>query len=71
MSCGLQDSLLDTNRTFKAFLEEKGVTLTYEETEGTHSWDFWNDQIQKVLAWLPLDEAKEGLHSGNVSAGSK
>ena len=71
MACGLQDNLLDANRRFKAFLEEKGVILTYEETAGSHNWDFWNDQIQKVLAWLPLDEASEGLNSGNVSVSEK
>ena len=68
MACGLQDSLLDANRSFKTFLEEKGVPVFYEELDGNHNWDFWNDQIQKVLAWLPLDEAAEGLNSGNVSA---
>ena len=71
MACGLQDSLLDANRSFKAFLEEKGVSVTYEELDGSHNWDFWNAQIQKVLSWLPLDEASEGLNSGNVSAGRK
>lgn len=67
MACGLQDSLLLANRSFRDFLLEQGAQLTYEETEGEHNWDFWNDQIQKVLAWLPLDEAREGLNSGNVT----
>lgn len=71
MACGLQDRLLIPNRSFRDFLLEQGVQLTYEETDGEHNWDFWNDQIQKVLAWLPLDEAREGLNSGNVSAGKK
>lgn len=68
MACGLQDRLLGSNRSFRDCLEESGIDLTYEETEGNHNWDFWNDQIQKVLEWLPLDEAREGLNSGNVSA---
>lgn len=71
MACGLQDSLLAANRSFKAFLEERGVSVTYEETVGEHNWDFWNDQIRKVLVWLPLEEASEGLNSGNVSPAEK
>lgn len=67
MSCGLQDSLLEPNRTLKEHFLKSGIDLTYEETEGNHNWDFWNDQIQKVLAWLPLEESREGLNSGNVS----
>lgn len=66
ISCGLQDSLLDANRTLKAHFLDNGMDLTYEETTGMHNWDFWNDQIQKVLNWLPLEESSEGLNSGNV-----
>jgi len=66
MACGLQDHLLEPNRTLKTYFEENDLDLTYEEQDGGHNWDFWNDQIQKVLAWLPLDEATEGLNSGNV-----
>ncbi len=66
MSCGLQDSLLYANRTLKAHFLENGIDLTYEEAPGSHNWDFWNDQIQKVLHWLPLEENTQGLNSGNV-----
>ena len=67
MSCGLQDRLLEPNRRLKDHFLENGIDLTYEETDGDHNRDFWNDQIQKVLSWLPLEEAREGLSSGNVS----
>lgn len=67
MSCGLQDGLLEASRSFRVYLQENGVEPVYEETDGHHDWDFWNDQIQKVLDWLPLDDAKQGLNSGNVS----
>ena len=66
MACGLQDNLLSANRSFRDCLLANGAELTYEETEGEHNWDFWNDQIQKVLNWLPLEESSEGLNSGNV-----
>lgn len=67
LSCGLQDHLLEANRTLKEFFAENGLDITYREAEGDHNWDFWNQQIQEVLAWLPLEESSEGLHSGNVS----
>ncbi len=68
MSCGLQDRLLIPNRLLRDYLLESGIDLTYQETDGKHNWNFWNEQLQKVLQWLPLDDACEGLNSGNVSA---
>ena len=67
MSCGLQDNLLDSNRSLRDYFLEKNLSLTYQETEGKHNWDFWFDQIQSVLNWLPLSAPQLGLGSGNVS----
>lgn len=67
MSCGLQDSLLESNRALRSFFLEKGVDVTYLEKPGQHNWDFWDDQIRELLRWLPLEEATAGLSSGNVS----
>lgn len=67
LSCGLQDQLLPSNRSLKTFLIENGMDVHYEETEGEHNWEFWNQQIQKVLSWLPLEESTQGLNSGNVN----
>ena len=66
MSCGLQDSLLEPNRTLRDYFVEKGVELTYLEKDGDHNWDFWNDQIRHILDWLPLDRGQAGLSSGNI-----
>ena len=66
MSCGLQDSLLESNRTLRDYFVEKGVELTYLEKDGDHNWDFWNDQIRHILDWLPLDKGQAGLSSGNI-----
>ena len=67
MSCGLQDDLLDANRQLRDFFLENGMDLTYLEAEGRHDWDFWNAQILQVLDWLPLEDSREGLSSGNVT----
>ena len=66
MACGLEDFLLETNRDYHAFLEENGVDVSYEEGPGSHEWDFWDRYILKLLSWLPLETATEGVSSGNV-----
>jgi len=57
IACGEDDFLLESNRSFKAFLEEKGFDCTYVEAPGTHSWDFWDEHIKKGLDWLHETEA--------------
>ena len=44
------------NRTaaIKGLAEKLGLKLTYEEGPGEHEWGYWDRQIQRVLAWLPL-----------------
>lgn len=69
MCCGTEDRLLTANRSLRDHLLAEGVELTYEESEGNHNWDFWNEYIRKILNWLPLGEATAGLNSGNVQAG--
>ena len=52
VACGLQDELLDANRSIARALKEAGADVTYEEGEGRHDWDFWDEYIQHVLKWL-------------------
>jgi len=69
MSCGLQDSLLESNRSLRDCFLENGVDVTYREYNGKHDWDFWNREIRDILDWLPLLPPNAGLSSGNVHAG--
>jgi len=55
--CGTEDFLYRQNQSFKARAESLGLPLTYTESPGGHSWDHWDQQIQNVLAWLPLRPA--------------
>ncbi len=57
MSCGTDDFLYGDNLRMKAHLEALGFDLAYTERAGTHEWGFWDVEIQKVLAWLPLKKA--------------
>ncbi len=50
--CGTEDHLLASNRNFHALLGELGVAHTYEESEGDHSWPWWDMHIQDALRCL-------------------
>lgn len=55
MACGTEDFLYDINVDFyKAFGAKLGIR--YEEGPGAHTWAFWDEYIQRVLAWLPLSQ---------------
>ena len=66
MACGLDDGLLEVNRTYRDLFKEKGFDITYYEGPGAHEWDFWDREIKKVLDWLPLDKANQGATSGSI-----
>ena len=52
--CGTEDFLYEDNLRFKEFANSLGLALTYEEGPGEHEWGYWDQQIQRVLAWLPI-----------------
>ena len=68
LSCGTEDGLFAVNQSYRDMFREKGFDLTWFEGPGTHSWDFWDQEIKKVLDWLPLGETSRGVTSGSVDA---
>ncbi len=66
LCCGTEDFLLQANRDYRDFLQEEQIDFTYEEGTGSHDWDFWDTYIKRVLDWLPLENAAQGISSGNV-----
>jgi putative tributyrin esterase len=52
--CGTDDFLYADNLRFRDFIRPLGFDYTYDETPGDHNWKYWDAEIQKVLAWLPL-----------------
>lgn len=56
MACGTEDDLFEANVAFRDFMQERGIAVTWDEGEFGHEWDFWDQQIKKVLDWLPLEE---------------
>lgn len=66
MAVGKSDGLLGVNRRFLGEIRSLGYTVTYEEGEGAHEWDFWGRYIQKAIDWLPLSASGQGVTSGSV-----
>lgn len=50
--CGTEDTLIEDNRRFHALLEELDVEHCYEESEGDHSWEWWDIHIRGALRFL-------------------
>ncbi len=54
--CGTEDSLIGHSRDFHATLERLGAIHRYEEGEGAHTWDRWDEHIKTALAYLLEEE---------------
>ncbi|MHC5228966.1 alpha/beta hydrolase [Enterococcus sp. LJL99] len=50
--CGTEDFLYEDNQTFKKKATDALANFTYEEGPGGHTWEFWNQEIQRVLAFF-------------------
>ena len=58
VACGTADFLFGSNEDFiRRFGEKFSIHYTTEEG-AAHTWDFWDRQIEKVLAWLNVPEAE-------------
>ena len=68
MACGMEDWLLEYNRSYSSFLKEQRVSLTYKEHVGGHEWDFWDWAMKQFLDWWIPEDAGQGVSSGNVKS---
>ena len=53
--CGTEDRLIEENRNFHAHLEQLGIPHEYRESEGNHSWGWWDLHIQNALRFFLKD----------------
>ncbi len=53
--CGTEDFLYKDNITFRDYIKNTSLSLTYEEEPGTHEWGYWDRKIQRVIEWLPIN----------------
>lgn len=49
MWCGTDDSLVTINRDYSAHLSALGIAHCYEESEGDHSWKWWDLHTKNAL----------------------
>jgi S-formylglutathione hydrolase FrmB len=49
LDCGTEDLLLSNNRDFAALLVEHKIPHEYRQLPGTHSWPYWDRQVQEVF----------------------
>lgn len=57
--CGTEDFLYEGNLRYRNHIQSLQFDLTYEEGPGEHEWGYWDQQIQRVLAWLPVQSLEE------------
>jgi len=54
LSCGTEDILITPTRELHECLTKYDVSHKYVELPGGHTWDFINEDMLRVLDWLPL-----------------
>lgn len=52
MGVGTEDGLYAGNAALRDHLLSLGYDLTWRDSAGNHNWDFWDEYIQHVLAWM-------------------
>ena len=58
LSCGTEDRQVTYARLYRDLMQDVGFDVTYYEGPGMHNWDFWNQELEKALDWLPLGTEK-------------
>jgi putative tributyrin esterase len=49
LTCGDQEGLLPTNRSFAKLLEERGFKYEFHVVPGAHSWNQWNARLDELF----------------------
>jgi putative tributyrin esterase len=52
MACGSEDFLVAENREFHEYLLRQRIEHRYEEGVGVHDFKFWDEYIERALAWI-------------------
>ena len=53
--CGEQDFLYEANNLAVKNLKKLGFDVAYSHSAGTHEWYYWEKQLERFLATLPID----------------
>ena len=49
--CGTEDALVEVGRAFRDKLESVGADVCYSESEGNHSFKYWDMHIERALKY--------------------
>lgn len=52
MATGTKDFLYENAQPLRQKLMQNGYDFTYTEAPTDHNWNYWDEQIQKVLKWM-------------------
>ena len=67
-----EDFLISNSRDFSALLIEKKIPHEFRELPGTHSWPYWDRQVQEILKLAaqklaaPADDSKQKAKGAGV-----
>lgn len=50
--CGVEDELIDANRTLHQQLTDAGIGHEYAEHPGGHEWPYWAEHVQETLRFF-------------------
>jgi putative tributyrin esterase len=50
--CGIDDPLIEYNRTLHTALTSHQIPHLYEEYEGGHTWGYWQEHIEQTLVFF-------------------
>lgn len=51
-ACGTEDFLIENARLTAGWFKNTVYDYSYHEAPGAHTWEFWDEWIQKYLEWL-------------------
>jgi S-formylglutathione hydrolase FrmB len=49
---GKSDFLYKSNRRIHELMVKRNADLVYEEGQGAHDWEFWDEYVKHILDWL-------------------
>lgn len=52
MACGMEDGLFETNVAMRNLLIKYDFDVTWEQGPGSHSWEFWNEYLERAFRWI-------------------
>ena len=51
IDCGVDDFLIEENRSFHAHLDKLKIPHEYKEFPGDHNWGYWDEHVQEAIAF--------------------